>query len=158
VDIRFGIGYDIHPLEKGRKLILGGVAIPHKKGPIGHSDADVLVHAVIDALFGAAGLGDIGHHFPDTDPAYRDAHSIDLLKESTKKIKSLGFSLNNLDATIVCEKPMLKDYIPRMKENIAGALDADPSAVNIKATRSEGIGCVGKERGISTFAIVSLKK
>ncbi len=154
--MRFGIGHDVHRLVRGRPLILGGVAIPHKKGLLGHSDADVLTHAIADALFGAAGLGDIGRHFPDSDPAFKGADSIELLKTAYKKVQKAGFYFNNLDAVIIAEKPKLADFMVEMEKNLAEALETNPSKINIKATTTEGLGFEGKKRGISAWAIVSI--
>lgn len=154
--MRFGIGYDVHRLVRERRLILGGVTIPYKKGLLGHSDADVLAHAVTDALLGAAGLGDIGLHFPDSDPKYKGADSIALLETAYEKVRSVGFVFNNLDAVIIAEEPKLSLFMPEMKRRIAGALTADPGAINIKATTTEGLGFEGKKKGIAAWAVVSI--
>jgi 2-C-methyl-D-erythritol 2,4-cyclodiphosphate synthase len=154
--MRFGIGYDVHRLVRGRRLVLGGVTIPHSKGLSGHSDADVLAHAITDALLGAAGLGDIGLHFPDSDPAYKGADSIALLRTAYEKVKANGFVVNNLDAVIIAEEPKLYPFTPEMKTRIAEALTADPGTVNIKATTTEGLGFTGRKRGIAAWAVISI--
>jgi len=153
---RIGFGYDAHGLSKGRKLILGGVEIHNPRGLAGHSDADVVVHAIVDAILGALGLGDIGILFPDTDPAYKGASSISLLGQVRERMHAKGFRANNIDATIVAEGPRLSSHFTTMRERIAGALDADPGQVNIKATTTEGMGFCGKEEGMEAFAVVSL--
>ena len=132
--MRIGHGYDVHKLVEGRDLILGGVKIDYEKGLLGHSDADVLLHAVSDALLGAAGLGDIGRHFPDTDPKYKGADSLELLREVYRKISEKGFRVGNIDVTMIAQKPKLKDYIPQMQANIAAAVNVSPDRVNVKAT------------------------
>lgn len=154
--MRIGIGYDVHRLARKRNLIIGGVSIPHEKGLLGHSDADVLVHAVIDAILGAAHLGDIGRHFPDTDPRYKDADSIELLRAAYEKTKDAGLVINNVDAVVIAERPRLADYIPLMEETIARALDTDRGRVSVKAKTAEGLGCEGKEKGIAAWAAVTL--
>lgn len=151
--MRVGLGYDVHKLVEGRLLILGGVTIPYEKGLLGHSDADVLVHTVMDALIGAMGLGDIGKHFPDTDPAYKGANSIGLLKHVGALITSEGYELGNIDATIIAQKPRMAPYIEQMRNNIAEALGADISQVNVKATTEEGLGFTGDGSGISAQAV-----
>ncbi len=155
--MRVGIGYDVHPLVKGRKLILGGVTIPFEKGLKGHSDADVLVHAVCDALFGAASLGDIGLHFPDTDPKYKDVSSIELLAKTFQMVKAEGFSILNIDATIFAEAPKLSPYRSAMQQNIASTLKLEPDQVNIKATTTEGLGMIGSGAGIGAMAVVLIE-
>lgn len=155
---RFGMGYDVHRLVEGRKLILGGVEIPHSLGLLGHSDADVLLHAVSDALLGAAALGDIGRHFPDTDPKYEGADSMKLLAHVVELLSGQGYEIGNVDATIVAQKPKLKDYIPRMNENIARVLGVEPDAVNVKATTEEKLGFTGSEEGISAYAVAGIEK
>ena len=142
--MRVGYGYDIHRLVQGRKLILGGVAIPFEKGLLGHSDADVLLHALCDALLGAAGLGDIGKHFPDSEPQFEGIASMELVAETIQKLGNEGFAVNNVDATVVAEAPKLGPYRSAMEANIAGALAIEPSAVNVKATTMEGLGAVGR--------------
>ena len=155
---RIGFGYDAHRLVEGRPLILGGVEIPNTVGLEGHSDADVLTHAVIDATIGALGRGDIGQHFPDTDPAYKGVSSLSLLRKVMIWVKKDGFRLNNLDATVVAEKPKLALYLPTMRERIAEAFDASINQVNIKATTTEGMGFCGRKEGIEAFAVISLEK
>lgn len=151
--MRIGMGYDAHRLIENRDLILGGVKIPHTLGLLGHSDADVLLHAVSDALLGAAALGDIGKHFPDTDERYKGADSLKLLGEVLKKINEAGFSVGNVDATIVAQKPKLAPYIETMRKNIANALNIDVNAVSVKATTEEKMGFTGSEEGISAYAV-----
>lgn len=150
------MGYDVHKLVEGRKLILGGVDIAHEKGLLGHSDADVLVHAIMDALLGAAALGDIGKHFPDTDLAYLGASSIELLKQVGKLLQERSFSIGNIDATIIAQKPKMLPYIEKMRANIAEALGLLLSQVNVKATTEEGLGFTGEGAGISAQAICLL--
>ncbi len=153
---RAGIGYDVHRLAPDEKLILGGVEIPSDLGTIGHSDADVLLHAIIDALLGAAGLRDIGYHFPDTDPKYKGISSLKLLSSTYDLIKQKGFKINNIDATIVLQKPKIKDFIPQMIKNIARTLDMPESQINVKATTTEHLGFEGQSLGISVYAIATL--
>lgn len=155
-NMRIGQGYDVHRLTEGRDLILGGVKIPYEKGLLGHSDADVLVHAVMDALLGAAALGDIGEHFPDTDPAYKGISSIELLKHVGKLLEENCYIIENIDATIIAQKPKLLAYRPQMMENIAAALGIEKSRVNVKATTEEGLGFTGSGEGISSQAITLL--
>lgn len=155
---RIGIGYDIHRFVKGRKLILGGVAIPHPKGLDGHSDADVVLHAVSDALLGAAGKGDIGEHFPNTDKKYKGISSLILLGQVRELISKEGYRVGNVDVVIQAEGPNLKNYKPRMRGTIAKALRIDESFVNIKATTNEGLGAIGEGQGIAAFAAVTLTK
>jgi len=154
---RFGMGYDVHRLVKGRKLILGGVEIPHEMGLLGHSDADVLLHAISDALLGAAALGDIGQHFPDTDPRYEGADSLQLLAEVKKLVADKDYVIGNVDATIVAQRPKMKDYIPQMEANIARVLDVDLDQVNVKATTEEKLGFTGTEQGISAYAVAGIE-
>lgn len=156
MDIRFGIGYDVHRLTPGRKLILGGVEVPHSLGLAGHSDADVLLHAVKDALLGAAGMGDIGKLFPDTDETYKDISSVWLLEQVWQRLQENNWRVNNIDATIAAQRPKLAPFIPQMKQNIAQTLQISPERVNVKATTTEGLGFVGNEEGISAYAIASL--
>jgi 2-C-methyl-D-erythritol 2,4-cyclodiphosphate synthase len=151
--VRVGIGYDAHKLVEGRQLILGGVNIPHEKGLLGHSDADVLLHALCDALLGAAGLGDIGKHFPDTDERYRGISSIKLLVEVRNKLHEKGLRCGNIDAVIVAQQPKLASYMDQMRTTIATALQINPDAVNIKATTTEGMGFEGRGEGISAQAV-----
>ena len=150
------MGYDVHKLVEGRKLILGGVEIPHTLGLLGHSDADVLLHAIMDALLGAAALGDIGKHFPDTDPAYKGISSMKLLEHVGKLIEEKGYVIDNIDATIIAQKPKLRPYIEEMEQNIAKALGISKEQVNVKATTEEGLGFTGTEQGISSQAICML--
>ena len=152
-----GIGYDSHRLAPGRRLILGGVEIPGDRGLDGHSDADVLTHAVIDALLGAAGLGDIGEHFPDSDPFYRDADSIELLQTVLPRITAQGLEVINVDATVVMEHPKLGPHREAIRERLAGALGIAAGRVNVKATTGEGIGFVGRGEGVAALAVVSLR-
>ena len=156
--MRIGIGYDIHQLKRGRRLVLGGVTIPFEKGLLGHSDADVLVHALCDALLGAAGLGDIGLHFPDTDPEFKDIHSIRLLAKTYEMISSKGFAISNVDSTLFAEAPKLFPYREAMQKNIAEAIQIEPNRVNVKATTSEGLGMIGKGEGIAAMCIVLISK
>lgn len=155
--MRIGHGYDVHRLVPDRKLILGGVQIPYELGLLGHSDADVLFHAVSDALLGAAGLGDIGRHFPDTDPRYKDADSGILLKTVGQKIAEAGYRVENIDVTMIAQKPKLKDYIPQMQENIARHLGIKPGQVNVKATTEERLGFTGDGSGMSCHAVCLLE-
>lgn len=154
--LRVGMGYDVHKLVEGRDLILGGVKIPHTLGLLGHSDADVLLHAIMDALLGAAALGDIGKHFPDTDPQYKGISSIRLLEHVAKLIEEKGYIVENIDATIIAQKPKMRPYIEEMEKNIAAALHIDVSQINVKATTEEGLGFTGAEQGISSQAICAL--
>lgn len=153
---RIGQGYDVHRLEKGRELWLGGVLIPHSSGLSGHSDADVLLHAICDAVLGAAGSGDIGHHFPDSDPAHRGRSSREFLKIVGEIATAGGWSVSNIDATIIAEKPKLSPYVTEMCGNVAADLDLSPTQVNIKATTTEGLGFVGREEGITALAVAML--
>ena len=154
--MRIGQGYDVHKLVQGRDLILGGVNIPYEKGLLGHSDADGLGHAVMDALLGAAALGDIGQHFPDTDPAYKGISSIELLKKVGELLDGKGYVVENIDATIIAQRPKLAQYRPQMAANIADALHLDVSRVSVKATTEEGLGFTGTGEGISSQAITLL--
>ena len=156
--IRVGHGYDVHRFAEGRKLILGGVEIPYELGLSGHSDADVLIHALMDAMLGAAGLGDIGKHFPDTDNKYKGISSMILLKKVKELIEEEGYSLSNADITIVAQKPKLAPYIDQMKKNIALALCTDVSDINVKATTEEHLGFTGRLEGISSHAVVLISK
>ena len=156
--MRIGHGYDVHRLVEGRNLILGGVKIDYEKGLLGHSDADVLLHAVSDALLGAAGLGDIGRHFPDTDPKYKGADSLELLREVYQKISEKGFRVGNIDVTMIAQKPKLKDFIPQMQENIAAAVNVSPDRVNVKATTEEKLGFTGTGEGMSCHAVCLLEE
>lgn len=154
--MRVGMGYDVHKLMEGRDLILGGVKIPWEKGLLGHSDADVLIHAVMDALLGAAALGDIGKHFPDTDPQYKGISSILLLEHVGRLIREQGYQIENIDATIIAQKPKMAPHISQMRSNMAEALEISVDQLNIKATTEEGLGFTGKEEGISAQAICLL--
>ena len=156
--MRIGHGYDVHRLVPGRDLILGGVKIPYALGLDGHSDADVLLHAVMDALLGAAALRDIGYHFPDTDPAYKGANSLELLKIVGQKLIAAGYRVGNIDVTMIAQKPKLKDYIPAMAENIAAALGIGVGQVNVKATTEEHLGFTGTGEGMSCHAVCLLEE
>ena len=156
--MRIGHGYDVHKLVENRDLILGGVKIPFEKGLLGHSDADVLLHAVSDALLGAAGLRDIGYHFPDTDPAYKGADSLELLRQVGKKIAAKGYRVSNVDVTLIAQKPKVGVYIPQMAANIADALGLALDRVNVKATTEEGLGFTGHLEGISCHAVCLLEE
>ncbi len=156
--MRIGHGYDVHKLVEGRDLILGGVKIPYEKGLLGHSDADVLLHAVSDALLGAAGLGDIGRHFPDTDPQYKGADSLELLRIVGQKVQTAGYRVSNVDVTMIAQRPKLKDYIAQMGENIASVLGIDPDRVNVKATTEEHLGFTGSGEGMSCHAVCLLEE
>ena len=156
--MRIGTGYDVHRLVEGRELILGGVKIRHDLGLLGHSDADVLTHAIMDALLGAAALGDIGLHFPDTDDRYEGASSIALLKETVKILDENGFKIGNIDATIIAQKPKLKPYIDGMRQNIAAAAGLDINRVSVKATTEEGLGFTGEMKGIAAQAVALIEE
>ena len=156
--MRIGHGYDVHRLVEGRDLILGGVKIGYEKGLLGHSDADVLLHAVSDALLGAAGLGDIGRHFPDTDPQYKGADSLELLRQVYRKISEKGYRVGNIDVTMIAQRPKLKDYIPQMQANIAAAVEAAPDRVNVKATTEEKLGFTGTGEGMACHAVCLLEE
>ena len=156
--MRIGNGYDVHRLTEDRKLILGGVDIPYEKGLLGHSDADVLLHAIMDALLGAAAMGDIGKHFPDTDPAYSGADSMKLLRHVRKLIEDKGYFIENVDSTIIAQRPKLAPYISQMKENIARELRISPDQVNVKATTEEGLGFTGQGLGIAASAVCLLSE
>lgn len=156
--MRIGLGYDIHRLVTGRKLVLGGVTIPYEKGLIGHSDADVLVHSVCDALLGAAGLGDIGVHYPDTDPEFKDISSIKLLEKTHDMLKENGFGIINIDSIVFAEQPKVMPFRSEMEKNIAMAIEIDPKCVNVKATTTEGLGMIGKGEGIGAMCIALINK
>lgn len=156
--MRIGFGYDVHEITDGRKLIIGGVEIPYEKGLLGHSDADVLLHAICDALLGALALGDIGKHFPNNDPAYKNADSKILLSETFKMIKERGYVLSNLDSTVILEEPKLMKHIEEMRSRIAEILDAEPDQISIKATTSEKMGFVGRKEGAAAYATVLIMK
>lgn len=151
--MRIGFGYDVHKLVEGRKLILGGVEIPHTLGLLGHSDADVLLHSISDAILGAAALGDIGKHFPDTDPKYKGADSLKLLAEAYRLVKEKGYRIGNIDVTVAAQKPKLAPHIEKMRENIAKALRCDTDKISVKATTTEKLGFEGKEEGISSYCV-----
>ena len=154
MDMRIGHGYDVHKLVEERELILGGVQIPYEKGLLGHSDADVLLHAISDALLGALALGDIGKHFPDKDPQYKGISSLILLKKTAELVRSRGYKVGNVDATVLAQRPKLAPYIPSMRENIAAALGVDVERVSVKATTEEGLGFTGSGEGIAAHAVV----
>ena len=156
--IRVGTGYDVHRLTEGRKLILGGVEIPYEKGLLGHSDADVLAHAVMDALLGAAALGDIGLHFPDSDPAYAGADSLQLMAEVAKILADAGYAVANVDATVIAQRPKLRPYIDAMRENMARALALPADRVSVKATTEEGLGFTGEGAGIAAQAVCLIER
>ncbi len=152
--MRIGHGYDVHRLVEGRDLILGGVTIPWERGLLGHSDADVLLHAIADSLLGAVALGDIGKHFPDTDPAFKGADSLQLLHQVVAQIHTLGFQIANLDATVIAQRPKIAPHIDQMRKNIAATCQVDITSVNVKATTEEGLGFSGREEGIAAHAVV----
>lgn len=156
--MRVGMGYDVHKLTEGRDLILGGVTIPWEKGLLGHSDADVLIHAVMDALLGAAALGDIGRHFPDTDPAYKGISSLNLLENVMCLLNRNGFSVGNVDAVIIAQKPKMAPHIPQMRKNLAEAMGIPEDRVNVKATTEEGLGFTGSGEGIASQAVCLLEE
>ncbi|MCQ4088883.1 2-C-methyl-D-erythritol 2,4-cyclodiphosphate synthase [Saccharibacillus sp. JS10] len=156
--IRIGQGFDVHQLVEGRPCIIGGVTIPYEKGLLGHSDADVLLHTISDAILGALALGDIGRHFPDTDEAFKDADSVKLLEQVWKMVQERGYALGNLDATIIAQKPKMAPYIPQMVTVIANTLGADESQINVKATTTEWLGFTGRGEGIAAQAVVCLTK
>ena len=156
--MRIGIGYDVHKLVAGRKLVLGGVEIPFAKGLLGHSDADVLVHAVCDALLGAAGLGDIGRHFPDIDLQYKDISSLILLAETNAMIRTKGFSIRNIDTIIFAEAPKIGPFHKQMQDNLAHTVEVDAGCINIKATTTEGLGAIGKGEGIAAMSVALLEE
>ena len=153
---RFGMGYDVHQLAEKRKLIIGGVDIPYEKGLLGHSDADVLLHAISDALLGAAALGDIGKHFPETDPRYKGADSLKLLAEVGRLLQEKGYIVGNVDATIVAQRPKMAPHIPQMRENIARVLSCEVDQINVKATTEEHLGFTGNGQGISSYAVAGI--
>ncbi len=157
-NIRIGHGYDVHKLTEGRDLILGGVKIPHTLGLLGHSDADVLLHAISDALLGALALGDIGKHFPDTDPAYKGADSLMLLREVVRLVGEAGWRVGNLDAIVIAQAPKLRPYIDTMRQNIADACGVDVSCISVKATTEERLGFTGREEGISAHCVCLLER
>jgi 2-C-methyl-D-erythritol 2,4-cyclodiphosphate synthase len=154
--MRIGFGYDVHRLQEGRRLVLGGVHVPHDRGLEGHSDADALLHAVADALLGAAALGDIGSHFPDSDNRWKDADSRDLLREVVRLVDERGYRVNNVDSTVVLERPKLRPYIDQMRANLALELQVGEDRVSVKATRGEKIGFVGREEGAAAYAVCTI--
>jgi len=156
--MRVGSGYDIHRLIQGRKLVIGGVIIPFEKGLLGHSDAEVVLHALCDALLGAAGLGDIGQHFPDTEPRFKGISSMELLARTFQLVRGKGFSVNNVDATILAEAPKLDPHRSAMQANMANVLEVSPADVNIKATTMEGLGAIGKGEAIAAMCVVTLRE
>jgi 2-C-methyl-D-erythritol 2,4-cyclodiphosphate synthase len=156
--MRVGIGYDIHRFADGRPLILGGVELPHEVGLAGHSDADVLLHAIIDALLGAAGLGDIGQHFPPDDPQWKDASGVDLLSHALALVRAAGFEVGNVDATVIAERPRLAPHIPAMRERIAATLGVEAARVSVKATTHEGLGAFGRGEGIAAMAVAAVRE
>lgn len=156
--IRTGIGFDTHRFVKGRKLVLGGVAIEHKAGLDGHSDADVLCHAIADALLGAIADGDIGTHFPNTDPAWKDACSIDLLRKVAACVKAAGATINNVDATVVAEQPRISPHVPKMRDNLANALGIPAGRVSVKATTAETMGALGRQEGMAAMAVATVEQ
>jgi 2-C-methyl-D-erythritol 2,4-cyclodiphosphate synthase len=155
--VRIGQGFDVHRLTAGRKLVVGGVEIAHDKGLLGHSDADVLLHAICDAMLGAAALGDIGKHFPDSDPRYKGIDSRELLRHCAKLLRELGLRVVNVDATIIAEAPRMAPHIPRMIGNIASDLGVEPAAINVKATTTERLGFVGRDEGIAAMAVALIE-
>ena len=155
--VRFGIGYDVHRLVEGRKLILGNVEIDHHLGLLGHSDADVLIHAIIDAMLGAAGLGDIGQHFPDSDQKYKDINSAKLLISAKNLLDEQGYQIGNIDTIIIAQKPKLSPYIKKIRQRLAEILNIDEKFINVKAKTEEGLGFTGNEEGIAAYAVVSIE-
>ena len=158
MNLRVGIGYDIHRFQEGRPLVLGGVELAGETGLGGHSDADVLLHAIIDALLGAAGLGDIGQQFPPDDPQWAGASSLDLLSRALVKVREAGFAVESVDSTVIAERPRLAERLPAMRERIAGALGVDAGRVNVKATTNEGIGAIGRGEGMAALAVALLRE
>ena len=158
MSVRVGQGYDCHRFAEGRRLVLGGIEVPHERGLDGHSDADVLTHAIIDALLGAGGLGDIGEHFPETDERYRDADSLELLRTAVGLLRAHGFEVVNVDATVVIERPRLAPLREQMRDALAGAIGIEPARVNVKATRGEGMGFVGRQEGALALAVASVER
>ncbi len=156
--IRIGQGYDVHRLEAGGKFWLGGIEVPHSRGAVGHSDADVLIHVICDALLGASGLGDIGFHFPDTDPSYKGIDSKILLKKVVEMVKESGYQIGNVDATVVLQSPKISSYIPEMVRCLAGVMELEPPQISIKATTTEKLGFEGQEQGVAAFAVSLIYK
>lgn len=155
--MRVGIGYDVHAFGEGRRLVLGGVHIPHERGLVGHSDADVVVHALTDALLGAAGLGDLGTHFPETDPRWKDANSLDFLRATVALLAERGYCVVNADVTVIAQAPRLAPRVPRMRQVLAPILEVDVGAISIKATTPEGLGALGRGAGVAAFAIAGIE-
>lgn len=153
-----GIGYDVHRLVEGRQLVLGGISIPADRGLLGHSDADVLTHAIIDALLGAAALGDIGRHFPDNDPQYAGYYSLDLLVAAYRLVTAAGYGVHNIDTTVIAEQPKLAPYIDEMRQQLAHSLDLEVCQISVKATTNEGLGAIGRGEGIAAFAVCQLEE
>jgi 2-C-methyl-D-erythritol 2,4-cyclodiphosphate synthase len=158
MNIRIGFGYDVHQLANGRKLVIGGVDIPYEKGPVAHSDGDVLIHAICDALLGAASLKDIGHHYPDTSAEYRNISSQVLLKKTMDLLTDKGYHVGNIDSMICLQRPKIKDYIPKMVSILAGIINTDPDNISVKAGTNEKLGFIGKEKGIAAYAVVLIHK
>ena len=158
MNFRIGFGYDVHRLETGLSFWLGGIEIPHEKGAVGHSDADVLLHALCDALLGAAALGDIGQHFPDTDPSFKGIASSILRQRTIDLVRKQGYEINNIDSTICLQIPKIKSFIPKMRQQIAAHLDLDEAVVSVKATTEEKLGFTGREEGVSAYAVVMLQR
>jgi len=158
MDFRIGFGYDVHRLAEGYNLMLGGIKIPHNKGSVGHSDADVLIHVICDALLGAANMRDIGYHFPDSDPRYKDIDSKKLLKEVIKRIKGKGYSIGNIDTTVCLQNPKIQSYIPEMITSLARVMDVDEGNISIKATTTEKMGFIGREEGLEAYAVALIYK
>ena len=158
MNIRVGLGYDVHQLAPGRKLVIGGVEIPHEKGPVAHSDGDVLIHAICDALLGASNLRDIGFHFPDTSEEFRNISSLILLRRTMTLLKEHGYRIGNVDATLCLQRPKIKDFVPQMISRLAEAMETDASNVSVKATTHEQLGFVGKEKGIAAFAVALISQ
>jgi 2-C-methyl-D-erythritol 2,4-cyclodiphosphate synthase len=158
MNIRIGFGYDVHQLAEGRILVIGGVEIPHEKGPVAHSDGDVLIHAICDALLGAANLRDIGTHFPDNSAAYKNISSIVLLKQTMTLLKEHGYEVGNIDSTLCLQRPKIKDFVPQMVMLLAKAMETEPANVSVKATTTEKLGFVGEEKGIAAYAVALIHK
>lgn len=158
MNIRVGLGYDVHQLAPGRKLIIGGVEIPHEKGPVAHSDGDVLIHAICDALLGAASLRDIGFQFPDTSEDYRNISSLILLRRTCSLLKEHGYQVGNVDSTLCLQRPRIRDFVPQMIINLANTMETDAAHVSVKATTTEKLGFVGEEKGVSAYAVVLIYK
>ncbi|MFO7659092.1 MAG: 2-C-methyl-D-erythritol 2,4-cyclodiphosphate synthase [Bacteroidales bacterium] len=158
MDIKVGFGYDVHQLKEGNKLVLGGIIIPHKKGPVGHSDGDVLIHAICDALLGAANLRDIGYHFPDTSDEFKGIDSKVLLKKTVNLLKEQGYEVGNIDCTVCLQKPKIMQYIPEMQRILSHVIDTEPENISLKATTTEKLGFIGNEKGIAAYAVALIGK